>query len=178
MKDQLVTDFGREVRETIVKSSLTGVAATMLAVTAFSPAGLGGMIGTSLASGLGSDPGVAAADDPYAKLPAFPAPLSSEELDQIRGQLTRANASLEISAATEAKIENVRSIALTDRDIPFAPVPMEYANGRVGGGLGLALSEATPQPGLIPVDYQGGGDGGYEGSYSELADLMFAHENF
>ena len=41
-------DYGREVRDTIVKSGLTGVAATMLAVTIFSPAGFGGMIGVVL----------------------------------------------------------------------------------------------------------------------------------
>ena len=39
------SDYGREVRDTIIKSSLTGVAATVMAVTVFSPAGLGGMIG-------------------------------------------------------------------------------------------------------------------------------------
>src|SRR5690606_27627224 len=47
--------FEREVRDTVVKSSLTGVAATVLAVTVFSPAGLGGIVGTSMASGFGAD---------------------------------------------------------------------------------------------------------------------------
>ena len=57
-----VGGFEREVRDTIVKSGLTGVAATVLAVTIFSPAGLGGMIGTSLASGFGQDPNATPAD--------------------------------------------------------------------------------------------------------------------
>lgn len=183
MTEQSAGAFGREVRETIVKSSLTGVAATVLAVTALSPAGLGGMIGTSLASGFGNDAGVSPADDPYANLPAFPAPLSTEELNQIRGELARTTASLEITrAATEAKIEHVRAIALTDHEIPFAPAPVEYSTARVGGGLGLALNDqaSVPQPGLVPVDYQGGGGGGggYHGSHLELADMMFAHETF
>ena len=69
-------DYSREVRDTIVKSSLTGVAATVIAVTAFSPAGFGGVIGTSVAAGLGLDRTARASDDPYAHLPPFPSPLS------------------------------------------------------------------------------------------------------
>lgn len=106
-------DYGREVRETIFKSSLTGVAATVLAVTLASPAGFGGMIGTSLASGAGSPNTSDASGDPYSLLPAYPTPLTPEEVSQIRGQLAATAASLEITrAATEAKIEFVRGIAL------------------------------------------------------------------
>ncbi len=179
MRDESRGDFGREVRDTIVKSGLTGVAATVIAAAVFSPAGLGGMVGTSLASGL-ADPGVAPADDPYANLPAFPAPMSHDELSQIRGELAATAAAMEITrAATEAKVEHIRAIALTDVDTPFAPVPDDYANARVGGGLRLALSEPVAAPQLVPVDYQGGGGGGgYVGSHLELADLMFAHEEF
>lgn len=105
-------DCGREVRDTIVKSSLTGVAATVLAVTAFSPAGFGGIVGTSLASGLGLDHGRTASDDPYARLPAFPSPLTQTELSDIRGELARTAASIEITrAATDDKIQYVRTIA-------------------------------------------------------------------
>ena len=116
-------DYGREVRDTVVKSSLTGVAATVLAVTVFSPAGFGGMIGTSLASGFGLDTNAAAADDPYASLPPYPAPLSAQELSDIHNQLARTTASLEITrAATEAKIEHIRSLALNGGDlVTFAP---------------------------------------------------------
>ncbi len=180
MRDESKSDYGRDVRDTIVKSGLTGVAATMIAVAVFSPAGLGGMVGTSLASGLGGDPGVAPADDPYANLPAFPAPMSQDELSQIRGELAATAAAMEITrAATEAKVEHIRAIALTDADTPFAPVPDEYANERVGGGLRLTLSAPAPAPQLMPVDYAGGGaGGGYVGSHMELADLMFAHEEF
>ena len=64
--------FEREVRDTVLKSSLTGVAATALAVTIFSPAGFGGLVGTSLASGFGGDSGATAAENPYANLPAYP----------------------------------------------------------------------------------------------------------
>lgn len=183
MTEQTGGDYGREIRDTVVKSSLTGVAATMLAVTIFSPAGLGGMIGTSLASGLGSDPSVAPADNPYANLPSFPAPLSTDELSEVRAELASTTASLEITrAATEAKIEHVRSIARTDVDAAFAPMRRDVAPTRVSGTRRLALSEPAPaqQPGLVPVSYEGGAGqiGSYRGSHLELADLMFAHESF
>src|SRR5687768_12123733 len=103
------SDYGRGVRDGVVKSGLTGVAASILAVAAFSPAGFGGMIGASLASGFGLDSNASAADNPYANLPAYPAPLTQAELSQIRGQLVSTAAQLEITrAATDAKIEHVR----------------------------------------------------------------------
>ena len=61
MSEQVGGGFEREVRDTVVKSGLTGVAATVLAVTIFSPAGFGGMIGTSLASSFGNDASAALA---------------------------------------------------------------------------------------------------------------------
>jgi len=126
-------DYGREVRDTVVKSGLTGVAATVLAVTIFSPAGFGGMIGTSLASGFGGDANATSTEDPYASLPAFPAPLSAVELETIRSQLARTTASLEITrAATEDRIEHIRSIALTNGAVTFTPMP---ATAQVGAGL-------------------------------------------
>ncbi|PZO55599.1 MAG: hypothetical protein DCF16_02530 [Alphaproteobacteria bacterium] len=126
-------DYGREIRDTVVKSGLTGVAATVLAVTIFSPAGFGGMIGTSLASGFGSDANASSAEDPYARLPAFPAPLSTVELETIRSQLARTTASLEITrAATEDRIEHIRSIALTNGAVTFSPMP---GVSQVGAGL-------------------------------------------
>ncbi|QGZ96566.1 hypothetical protein [Terricaulis silvestris] len=170
-------DYGREVRDTIVKSSLTGVAATVLAVTIFSPAGFGGLIGTSLASGFGLDPNANAADDPYASLPAFPSPLSPTELETIRSQLARTTASLEITrAATEERIEHIRSIALTDRGATFAPAP------QVVEAPVLRLSTAEPVE-TAPVE-------AYitTASYAaspmatpdrdlELAELLLAHQS-
>ncbi|MBX3511903.1 MAG: hypothetical protein KF700_11935 [Hyphomonadaceae bacterium] len=106
-------DYGQEIRETIVKSGLTGVAATVLAVTLASPAGFGGMIGTSLASGAGATSGSNASENPYARLPAYPAPLTPDEVSEIRGQLAATAASLEFTrAATEEKVELVRNIAM------------------------------------------------------------------
>ena len=119
-----VGGFEREVRDTIVKSGLTGVAATVLAVTIFSPAGLGGMIGTSLASGFGQDPNATPADNPYANLPAYPSPLTPQEISDIRGQLASTAAQMEFTrAATDAKIEHVRSIAMVDGAVTFTPMP-------------------------------------------------------
>jgi len=193
-------DYGREVRETIVKSSLTGVAATVLAVTIFSPAGLGGMIGTSLASNVGADPNTASADDPYARLPAFPAPLSPTELETIRSQLARTSASLEITrAATDERIEHIRSIAMTQGAVTYAP--MRHAS-YVGEGLRLTTSEPEPivsvaaaEPAPAPTPAVAGPTSSeaamvavsyirdkatveYRDPHLELADLLLAHENY
>lgn len=121
--------FEREVRDIVVKSGLTGVAATMLAVTIFSPAGFGGLVGTSLASGLGGEANRSPASNPYANLPAFPAPLTVEEISDIRGQIASTTASMEITrAATEPRIERVRSLAMADGLVSFttrsAPAPV------------------------------------------------------
>lgn len=171
-------DFGREVRDTVVKSGLTGVAATVLAVTVFSPAGLGGMIGTSVASGLGLDTASSPASDPYANLPAYPAPLTAEELDDIRSQLARTAASLEITrAATEAKIERVRSIAQADGLVTFTTAPRSAAPVRE--------ASLAPEPAATPVvsaaNYAAGGSADsslYQDQNLELAELLLAHELF
>ncbi len=170
------TDYGREVRDTVVKSSLTGVAATVLAVTIFSPAGFGGMVGTSLASGFGVDP--ISADDPYASLPPFPTPLSQAELTDIRGDLARTTASLEITrAATNDKIEQLRTLALTRDAVTFTPMP---ATPQIGGGLRLTMSEPTPAPStptITPVSAAGPAPE-YRDPHLELAELLLAHETF
>lgn len=196
---QKPTDYGREVRDTIVKSSLTGVAATVLAVTAFSPAGFGGMIGTSLASGFGLDTNTAVADDPYANLPAYPAPLSADELNTIHDQLAQTTASLEFTrAATEAKIEAIRAIALGGDLVTFeAPVRTASADGALrlrtsepddsyaaatpATAVTAATVEALPQTAevsLTPIAYVGGVDPSYRDPHLELADLLLAHETY
>jgi hypothetical protein len=149
--------YAREVRDTVVKSSLTGVAATVLAVTIFSPAGFGGMIGTSVASGFGADASAMGADDPYASLPAYPSPLTGAELDAIRSQLARTTASLEITrAATDDKIEHIRSIAMSNGAVSFTPMP---AVVQVGAGLRpttsdeVAFAPAPIEVGLTPVSH-------------------------
>jgi hypothetical protein len=186
MSDRTV-DYGREVRDTVVKSGLTGVAATVLAVTIFSPAGFGGLIGTSVASSLGLDPNAAAADDPYAHLPAFPSPLSADELSNIRGQLATTTASLEITrAATEAKIEHIRSIALTQGTVTFTPMPHSVQVGSSLRGTLVERTAATPAPAPAPqveavaVSYAPGGQDPttYRDPHLELADLLLAHEQF
>jgi hypothetical protein len=179
-------EYGREVRDTIVKSGLTGVAATMLAVTIFSPAGFGGMIGTSLASGLGIDPNVAPADDVYANLPAYPSPLSLDEVAEIQGQLSRTTASLALTrAATEARIDHIRSIALSEGVVTFTPMPQAapVQTARVEEALRLSLSEPSDAAPLEPIKVNfvpvgGSGADFAPSSHMELAELMFAHENF
>jgi hypothetical protein len=160
----------------------------VLAVTVFSPAGLGGMIGTSVASGFGLDSSKPNADDPYANLPAYPAPLTQHELSDIRGQLARTAASLEITrAATEAKIEHVRSIALTDGLVTFAQARV---TAPAANALSLAAAtEPTPTPAaapieaVTPVSYSGGGAADSsphdnDERHLELAELLLAHETF
>lgn len=187
-------DYGREVRDTVVKSGLTGVAATVLAVTIFSPAGFGGMIGTSLASGFGLDTTNASADDPYASLPPYPAPLTAEELSDIHNRLARTTASLEITrAATEAKIEYIRSVALSGDAVTFAPVRQ---TARLADGLRLRTSEpeiaTAPAPltpvvtatlpplevTATPISFAGGVDPSYRDPHLELADLLLADETY
>lgn len=194
MSGQL-SDHEREVRDTIVKSSLTGVAATVLAVTVFSPAGLGGMIGTSVASGFGLDATASADEDPYANLPAYPAPLTRQELSDIRGKLAATTASLEITrAATEDNIEQVRALAISGDLVTFAPMPSIAPNE----GLRLTLSEpvtytppavAAPVAPIEPVAplvaenlemasmSAGGGDAGGFDSHLEFADLLLSYDN-
>lgn len=184
MTDQPIHDFGREVRETIVKSGLTGVAATVMAVTIFSPAGLGGMVGTSLASGFGLDAGATPNDNIYANLPAYPAALSQEELSNIQGELARTTASLEITrAATEAKIDQIRTIAMADGLVDFVRTPV-VADAPVRAASD-ELRPTTQEPPVIqasvpaPAPVSGGVNlAGYQGDrHLELAELMLAHEN-
>ena len=193
-----VGGFEREVRDTIVKSGLTGVAATVLAVTIFSPAGFGGIIGTSLASGFGGDSGLAPADNPYASLPAYPSPLTAQEISDIRSKLASTTAAMEFTrAATDARIEHVRSIAMTDGVVTFTPMPAAHVPQlaeapQAEPELRLTLSEpaAAPAPAqtaveanLVRVSYSGNGGGvdyvvPYRDSHMELAELLFAHEQF
>ncbi len=112
-------DYRREVQSTIVKSGLTGVAATALAVTVFSPAGLGNWVGTSVASGLGLNNDANAADNIYATLPPYPTPFSAQEIDNVRAQLSRTEAMMEITrAATEERIQHIRDLAGADLSVP------------------------------------------------------------
>lgn len=186
MAEQPVRDYGREVRDTIVKSGLTGVAATVLAVTVFSPAGLGGMVGTSLASGFSLDNDSAPADGVYASLPAYPSALSQEELNSIQSELARSAASLEITrAATEAKIEHIRAIALTEGVVTFAAMPQVIAapapaDLRVTSiePVETAVVDASAEATFIPAGGGGVDLTGYRNSHLELAELMFEHENF
>ncbi|MBY0569531.1 MAG: hypothetical protein K2P70_19635 [Hyphomonadaceae bacterium] len=171
------SDFGREVRDTVVKSGLTGVAATVLAVTIFSPAGFGGLIGTSLASGFGGDANAASAEDPYANLPAFPAPLSSVELENIRSELARTTASLEITrAATDDKIEYIRSIADSGA-VSFTPMA---SSAPVGAGLRTTTSNevafAPVEVSTTAVSYMTNEAGNvqYADPHLELAELLLS----
>jgi hypothetical protein len=198
MAGKTVRDHGREIRETIVKSGLAGVGVTVLAVTLCSPAGLAGMIGTSVASGMG---GASATNDPYAKLPPFPSLLTQTDISDIRGRLASVAASMEISrAATDDRIEFVHELAehpgalsvsaphLVAKSTPASVAPAQPA-ARTG-----ATAAATVQPSparkaapvadvtvtpsinamLQPISFAGSGpDVSVRGSHLELAALFF-----
>ncbi|MBI3439321.1 MAG: hypothetical protein HY054_11860 [Proteobacteria bacterium] len=170
-------EYAREVRDTVIRSGLTGVAVTVLAATAFSPAGFGGIIGTSVASGLGLDHTARASEDPYSRLPPFPSPLSQTELTDIRGELASTAASLEITrAATEGKIEYVRTIAehqglsapmaVLHRASPIATTALAAPAARFA-----SATAATPLANVEPVAASVHTDGN-----AQLAALLLAHE--
>ncbi|MGE0532793.1 MAG: hypothetical protein AB7G40_08130 [Hyphomonadaceae bacterium] len=193
-----LSNYEREVRDTVVKSSLTGVAAAAIAVTFIAPQGFGGMIGQSLASGFGFDSTANAADNPYANLPAYPAPLSTQELNEIRDQLASTTASLALSrAATDDKIEHVRSLAMGDDLVTFTPSRSAPVPSAPEATLRLALSEpatfadapveayvaeAPVEASFTPASYSGGGGHDdsvpYRDPHLELAELLLAHESF
>lgn len=102
------------VRATVVKYGLIGVAASAAAVVLVSPAGLGGVIGTSIASGFGDDAS-AEADNPYARMAPFPAPVSEMELAEIRVSLAETTAAIEATrAASDESIARLRAIAMSE----------------------------------------------------------------
>ncbi|MGQ0532423.1 MAG: hypothetical protein ACT4OF_07005, partial [Caulobacteraceae bacterium] len=169
-------------------------------IVTFSPAGFGDWIGASLAAGSGVDVSAAAADNPYVDLPPFSAPMSQQELEQIRGQLAATAAILELAhVTTDAKIERVRTLALTGGMATFAPtnfaaapredglrstlsVPAPASFVRVEAPVEAYVIEAAPvQATTAPVSYSGGSFDAsvpYRDPHLELADLLLAHETF
>ena len=130
--------YRHEARDTIVKSSLSGVAATVLAVTIFSPAGLGGMIGTSVAAG--SSPSSGAVGD----LAPYPTPITEVELADIRARLTDSAESLTaLRAATNDEIAHMRSIAARGNVLSIAPMVVE---AQIGGGMDVTDTLVAPAP--------------------------------
>ena len=183
MTERSAQTYSDEVRDTVVKSSLTGVAATVLAVTIFSPAGFGGMIGTSLA--LGDAASSTAAQDPYAVLPAYPAPLTGEELNAIQTQLAQTAVSLEITrAATDDTVEHLRQMADGGELVTFEPTQTATVQPQ-REQLRLSLSEPVatiaPLPAPIqptPISYGGSMvdmSTPYRDPHLELAELFLAH---
>jgi hypothetical protein len=75
---------------------------------------LGGVIGTSIASGFGDDAS-AEADNPYARMAPFPAPVSEMELAEIRVSLAETTAAIEATrAASDESIARLRAIAMSE----------------------------------------------------------------
>lgn len=166
MSEQRSRSFEQEARDTVVKSGVTGIAATVLAVTVFSPAGLGGLIGTSLASGFGLTPTGDPAENVYAQLPPYAPPLTPQEIDQIRGQIARTTASLELTrAATDEKIERLRELSLIEAAASVAPVSV----AQVAPRMAVEVQSEAPLAGVSAASYRD--------RDLELAELMFAHEN-
>lgn len=184
MTERSAQNLGAEVVDTVVKSGLTGVAATVLAAAIFSPAGLGGMIGTSLALGGESNNAANASADPYSVLPAYPAPLSAQELDTIHTQLAQSAASLEFTrAATNDRIERMRSLAVDAGElVTFERTRTAQAAPRDELRLSLSEPVAAPAPlpapiEAMPISYGGAVDTSvpYVDPHLELAELFLAH---
>jgi hypothetical protein len=103
-----------EIRETIVKSTFCGVAATVLAITIASPAGVGGIIGTSVAEGFGLAPDTA---HDVVSFPQVPAPLSETELTDIRERLSASITAIDdMRAITDDEIDHLRQLAAIEED--------------------------------------------------------------
>ncbi len=198
--------FEREVRDTIVRSSFTGVAASVIAITAFSPAGFGDWIGASIASSFGIDSTASAGDgafNVYAVLPAYPAPMTRAELNEIHSQLAASEASMIfVRAATDEKLEHVRALSQNEELAVVATRP--HVAAAPEANLRLALSEPVsytnaneaPVEGYVavtgpearlsqasftaPAPVGGGYDASvpYRDPHLELADLLLAHESF
>ena len=142
-------DHEAALRDTVIKSGFAGVAATVLAVVVCSPAGLGGMIGTSVA-GLGwnsLDP-----NNTGAESVTFPtaAPLTQVELQEIRDRLVNGNAALDnMRAATDAQIDFMRSIAANDNPLSVSPSDMLALDT-----AGAVRATSTPEQSVAeaPVD--------------------------
>ncbi|MBS0386661.1 MAG: hypothetical protein JSS00_15070 [Proteobacteria bacterium] len=166
-------DYSHDARDTIVKSSLTGVAATVIAVTAFSPAGFGGVIGTSVAASLGLDRTARASEDPYAHLPPFSPPLTQTELTDIRGELARTAASLAITrAATDGKIDYVRNIA------EHSGINTSLASLRdVASMTVTTTSLAAPSAPLAAPQQTAAVQPAHRDGNLQLAALLLAHES-
>ncbi|MEJ0059343.1 MAG: hypothetical protein WDM79_07155 [Terricaulis sp.] len=122
---------GRELGFTIFKSGLSGAAVTVLAVALSSPAGLGGMIGSSFA-------GPADARDPIrgndgVSFAPASTQLSAEEMTDIATRLEGTVEAIESArAATDAKIEHMRTIAAGQSMTSFADAqPVRDANAEL-----------------------------------------------
>jgi hypothetical protein len=161
------SEYDREVRDVVVKSSLTGVAATALAVVAFSPVGFGGVVGASFASGLGLGHDARAHDERYVQLPPFVSPLSQTELSDIRGELARTAASLEITrAATDDKVAYLRTVA-SQQELNASLAPARHAAALNVTTTALAAPANFVATGVLPAHHD---------RDMELAALLLAHE--
>lgn len=141
-------DHAQEMRDTVIKSGLSGVAATVLAVTIWSPAGLGGMIGTSLASGNDSN---SEASNTVGRLAPFPAPITEVELADIQAKLRNSQISLRtLRETTNDEIAHIRSIAKREG----LAAPMAGLRGHIGAGMDVTDSIGVPAPLVAPAPVQ------------------------
>ncbi|MDX2275840.1 MAG: hypothetical protein NW206_10355 [Hyphomonadaceae bacterium] len=137
-------NHAQDVRDTIIKSGLSGVAATVLAVTIWSPAGLGGMVGTSMASGTDSS---SPAADAVGRMAPFPAPITEVELEYIQTKLHQSGRSLRLMReSTDQAIAQIRAVA--KRDGIAAPMGLR---GVIGSGMDVTDALVAPAPLVAPT---------------------------
>lgn len=188
-----LSPYEREVRDTVLKSTFTGVAATAIAIVTFSPAGFGDWIGASVASSVGSTAN--AADNPYAELPAFPAPFTRDEISAVRAQLAETEANLVlVRAATDDNIAQVRTAALADGVVTFTPTsrvspqpanlrltlsePASFAAANEAPVEAYVIESAEVQATASPINYRGSVITPERDANLELAELLLAHETY
>ena len=154
VSDEPGKDMNAELRDTVLKSGFAGVAATVLVVAMCSPAGFGGLIGTSVASGLGfsAQPGV---DENSIRFAPIPAPITVAELLSIHEKLQASDAELDNArAATDAEIDFIRGVAQNDSDTSLAstaaiaPLAMTGPTMRVSSNVSRSLAPAHIDPHL------------------------------
>lgn len=126
-RDEIDPPRDNEFRDIVLKSGFTGVAATVLVVAICSPAGLGGMIGTSVASSLGFG-AKSNADANTLHFSSAPSPLSTTELATIHQTLESSEAQIDnIRAATDSEIQYMRDIATAGHIALAAPAAVHAA---------------------------------------------------
>lgn len=169
---------GEEVRDVVIKSSLSGVAVAVLTVAAWSPMGLGSMIGTSIASD-----SAGGAEDVTGLLAPYPSPVTEQERAEITTRLAESADALDRARTeTDEAIAHVRLLATSDPAVVVAEFAPVAEPGALLASADLGLREEASEEGeaadVQVADRQAFGDSGFASfdrdPHLEFAKLLFA----